>query len=584
MRVNGNLLRLFAKLSRRRKWQMFFVCQLMLVGALAEMATLGAVIPFLATLSGPSSRACEIPLIPCGLPLVEAAVIFSCIAVVATIIRVVLLYVSNRFTYALGADVGNEIYERVLHQPYQYHVMRNTSETIGGVNKVNLLVQQVISPLVQGVVSLVMGLGIFLALFQVDAQAATVAMVVFGALYVAALFFSRKTLRANSRIISERENKRIQAIQEGLGGIRDVLIDNAQPIYAKRFSLLNAQQRRAQATNAFVRSAPRYVIEGMGMLFMIALALWINRHGEVVDIIPVLGAMALGAQKLLPQLQQVYTAWASVSGNEAVLRDVLALLDNPMPPKMSLDAQAGAAQRAPNAAEALIDIRNLSFAYSSQRKPVLSGIHLQIRHGERIGVVGATGSGKSTLIDLIMGLLEPTAGAIAVEGHDLTRSNRTQWRSRLAHVPQSIYLSDATMAENIAFACELADIDHERIASAAQKAQLADFIERLPERYLTKVGERGVQLSGGQRQRIGLARALYKNADVLVLDEATSALDDLTEKAIMQFIDDLGREMTIIMIAHRVSTLAQCDRIIEIESGRIKRFCSYEELERRSVQ
>lgn len=573
---------MFEKISSRRKKQMAFVCFLMLVGAVAEVATLGAVIPFLATLSGPSSRACEFPLIPCNLPLAEASFLFACIAAVATLIRVMLLYVSNRFTFALGADIGNEIYKRVLYQPYQYHVARNTSEIIGGVNKVNLLVQQVINPLVQGAVSLVMVIGIFIALLSVDASAASLAMVVFGLLYVSASVFSRKTLRSNSQVISVRENKRIQAIQEGLGGIRDVIIDNAQAVYAGRFSRLNAQQRKAQATNAFIKSAPRYVIEGVGMLFMIALALWINRRGNLADIIPVLGAMALGAQKLLPQLQQIYAAWASVSGNEAVLKDVLVLLDNKVSAE-HITFQSYESGEVDNVSP-LIEIKNLSFSYVPHRVDVLSAIDLQINPGERIGLIGTTGSGKSTLIDLVMGLLEPTAGSIVIEGRELTVFNRVQWRSRVSHVPQSIYLSDATLAENIAFACEASEIDAERVASAARKAQLADFVEGLPDRYQTQVGERGVQLSGGQRQRIGLARALYKNADVLVLDEATSALDDKTEEAIMQSIERLGRDITIIMIAHRVSTLAKCDRIIEIEGGRIKRSCTYEELERRKVQ
>lgn len=581
MRVKGDLLRLFGKLSRRRKWQMLFVCLLMLIGALAEVATLGAVIPFLATFSGPSSRACEIPLIPCGLTLVEAAVIFSCIAVVATIIRIVLLYVSNRFTYALGADIGNEIYEKVLYQPYQYHVSRNTSEIIGGVNKVSLLVQQVINPIVQGSVSLVMAVGIFIALLNVDLYAAILAMVVFGSLYAAISFFSRRALRANGYIVAARENDRIQAIQEGLGGIRDVILDGAQVIYAHRFSRLNTEQRKAQANNFFIKSLPKYVVEGLGMLFMIALALWVNEKGRLVDIIPVVGAMALGAQKILPQLQQIYTAWASVSGNEAVLSDILSFLDNEIkvgrPARQSNVLNATSCRKL-SSTFPLIDVRGVTFRYASDRSSILSNINLRVNFGERVGIIGETGSGKSTLIDLLMGLLEPVNGVITVDGDELTDHTRGLWRSRVAHVPQSIYLSDATLAENIAFACEVSEINFARVEEVARKAQLSDFIDSLPNRYDTKVGERGVQLSGGQRQRIGLARALYKNADVLVLDEATSALDVKTENAIMQSIESLGRDVTIFIVAHRVSTLSLCDRIVEIERGHIKRECAYRDL------
>lgn len=579
-----NLEHLFRKMPKRRKWQMAMVSSLMLVGAVAEVATLGAVIPFLAILSGSDATSCKVPFLPCHISLAEASFIFASVAIVATLIKVVLLYVSNRFTYALGADIGNEIYMRVLFQPYQYHVAHNTSVTIGGVNKVNLLVQQVINPLVQSIVSLVMGMGIFIALLYVDATAAVAATIVFGLLYLAASILSHKMLRTNSQIIAERENKRIQAIQEGLGGIRDIIIDNAQTQYARRFGQLNAQQRKAGATNAFIRIVPRHVIEGLGMLSMVAVAWWISQLNSLADAIPVLGAMALGAQKLLPQLQQVYAASASIRGSEAVLRDVLVLLDNKIPREHSNNiGVTKSTGKSTDQNIPIIAIRGLSFSYIPHREEVLSAVDLCINQGERIGFIGTTGSGKSTLLDLIMGLLEPTSGFIEVEGEKLSSQNMRSWRSRIAHVPQAIYLSDATLAENIAFGREYSKIDFECIEMAAKKAQLADFIDGLPSRYHTKVGERGVQLSGGQRQRIGLARAFYKQADLLILDEATSALDDKTEDAIMQSIGNLDRDLTILMIAHRISTLSKCDRIVELDSGQIKRICKYQELRREEI-
>ncbi|ACT49383.1 ABC transporter ATP-binding protein [Methylovorus glucosotrophus] len=569
---------LYSKLSTRRKWQFFMVFGLMLIGAVAEVATLGAVVPFLAILSGKTvGGACKIPLIPCDLSLFEASLLFAAIAFIATLLRVTLLYVSNRFTFALGGDIGNEIYRRVLFQPYQYHIAQNTSEIIGGINKVNVLVQHVINPFVQGFVSLIMVLAILVALLQVDAVTAGVAMLTFSCLYVAASILSRRTLRANSSIISHRESLRIQAIQEGLGGIRDVIIDNTQRVYSNRFSQLNSQQRRAQATNSFIKTVPRYVIEGIGMMLMIVLAWWVSREGGLAEAVPVLGVLALGAQKLLPQLQQVYAAWASVSGNQAVIDDVLELLDQEIPSynALPIPKQNKAPQLRDNV---LIALHDVSFAYSPDGPDIMKGVNLTIHRGETIGFIGKTGSGKSTLTDLVMGLLEPTHGSIEIEGIPLSGHNRRGWQTRIAHVPQTIFLSDASIAENIALGCDPALIDMERIEQSVKKAQLSHFIEGLADGYNTKVGERGVRLSGGQRQRIGLARALYKNVDVLVLDEATSALDDTTELAIMDTIANLDDEMTVLMIAHRVSTLSKCDRIIEVEAGIIKRECNFQEL------
>jgi ABC-type multidrug transport system fused ATPase/permease subunit len=225
-----------------------------------------------------------------------------------------------------------------------------------------------------------------------------------------------------------------------------------------------------------------------------------------------------------------------------------------------------------------IVLHDLSFRYSNDGPEVIRQLSLQIPRGSRVGFIGKTGSGKSTVIDLIMGLLEPTSGGVEIDGRPLTSANRRAWQARIAHVPQSIYLADSSIAENIAFGLDARDIDQQRVREAARTAQLAEFIETLPRQYQTAVGERGVRLSGGQRQRIGLARALYKQADVLILDEATSALDDATEKAVMQAIDSIGKGITVLMVAHRVTTLRGSDRIFELKNGSLNREGSYQEV------
>jgi ABC-type multidrug transport system fused ATPase/permease subunit len=381
-------------------------------------------------------------------------------------------------------------------------------------------------------------------------------------------------------VITRNETKRLQAVQEGLGGIRDVLLDATQEIYHYRFTVLDYAMRRAQSANAMIGEAPRIIVEAAGTVLLVALAYALgHHHGGLAGALPVLGALALGAQKLLPQMQAAYRTWSYVNSSRGQLHDVLELLDAPIPQEYATRRRRPALSVV-DTGQPLIALREVGFRYNADADApnVLNGVTLEISRGARIGVVGATGSGKSTLIDLIMALLPPSAGRIEIDGETLTAENRLDWQARIAHVPQTIFLSDTSIAENIALGIPIEEIDLERVGLAARQAQLASFIETLPEGYQTTVGERGVRLSGGQRQRIGLARALYKQTDVLVLDEATSALDDATESDVMDAIRQLHDKMTVLIIAHRISTLRNCDWIIQLGSDGQARQVRYEAL------
>jgi len=301
----------------------------------------------------------------------------------------------------------------------------------------------------------------------------------------------------------------------------------------------------------------------------------------VARALPLLGALALGAQRILPVLQKVYEGWAQTLNAKDSLANVLELISQPLP---SVQGQ-GRAQ--PLALLQGLSFEAVHFAYGPELPEVLRGIDLEIRRGERIGIIGSTGSGKSTTLDLLMGLLLPTAGRILVDGEDLHDPEHPErlsaWRATIAHVPQSIYLADSSIAENIAFGLPKDQIDMQKVRLAAEQAQIAAFIESSPTGYNTFVGERGIRLSGGQRQRIGIARALYKQAQVLVFDEATSALDNETEVALMEAIEGLSKELTILMIAHRLSTERRCDRIYEFDQGQVKAYGSFTELQDRSA-
>jgi ATP-binding cassette subfamily B protein len=314
-------------------------------------------------------------------------------------------------------------------------------------------------------------------------------------------------------------------------------------------------------------------MEALGMLLIAALAYTLAQQADgIAQAIPILGALALGAQRLLPVMQQVYAAWTSIHGNSVSLRDTLDLLDQPLPD------HAGQPAAKPIRFQQQIKLNQISFRYSPQTPWVLRNLDLNITKGSRIGFIGTTGSGKSTLLDIVMGLLRPSEGSLEIDGQPVTTENHRAWQTRIAHVPQAIFLSDSTIEENIAFGVPKDQIDHERVRQAAQQAQIADRIDVWPKQYQTIVGERGVRLSGGQRQRIGIARALYKQADVIIFDEATSALDNETEQGIMQAIEGLGTELTILIIAHRLTTLKDCTQIVELGGGEVLQIGSYQNI------
>ena len=289
-----------------------------------------------------------------------------------------------------------------------------------------------------------------------------------------------------------------------------------------------------------------------------------QQESGMATAIPVLGALALGAQRLLPVLQQAYASYSTIKGSKSSFEDILNLLDQSLPEY----ADQPLPEPIPFAKE--IKLNNLNFRYSEDAPWVLKNVNLSLKKGSRIGFMGVTGSGKSTLLDIIMGLLPATEGGLMIDNQTINNQSRRAWQAHIAHVPQNIYLSDSTIEENIAFGIAKELIDHQRVKKAAQQAQIAELIEEWKDNYQTFVGERGIRLSGGQRQRIGIARALYKQANVLIFDEATSALDDQTEKKIMDEIYQISQNKTLIIVAHRLSTIKGCDQVYKIENGAVE--------------
>jgi len=580
------LKQLWHHLSERRRKQFWLLLILMILASITEIISVGAVLPFLGILTAPDQiyqhqlmqpvndilnlTSPEQLILPITLSFILAVLL-------AGTIRLTLLYVTTRLSFATGADLSINIYRRTLYQEYSVHVARNSSEVINGViSKTGVVIGGVISPTLNLISSMIIIAAIIGTLFVIDISIALSASIGLGTLYFVVIHYTKKQLQENSQTIADKSTQMVKSLQEGLGGIRDVLIDGSQQFFCDLYRKADIPLRRASGNNVFIGQSPRYAMEAVGMVLIATIAYTMSlRENGLTTAIPILGALALGAQRLLPALQQAYGAYSQLKGAHSSFQDVLTLLNQPLPQYVTQD---DAKLLIPVVFENEICLNNLNFRYTANTPWVLKNINLKLTKGARIGFIGITGSGKSTLLDIIMGLLPPTNGELVIDGAAITNKNRRAWQTHIAHVPQNIYLSDSTIEENIAFGVPKDKINQLQVEKAVKQAQISELIESWEEGYQTFVGERGIRLSGGQRQRIGIARALYKHANVLVFDEATSALDNETEQAVMDGIDGLDRGLTILIIAHRLTTLKGCDQVVKLDKNKIIKVGSFEEM------
>jgi len=577
------LSRLWVHISHHRRKQLAGLGGLMLLGTVAEVVSLGMVLPFLGAITAPDDifRHPWIQPIVTGLELTSSdqlllplSILFGFAALLSGVTRLSLLWAQTRLGNAIGNDLGSAAYRRTLYQSYAVHVARNSSEVVAVLmTKINTIVYFIIIPLLTLITSIVIVTTVVAFMFFVDPELTAMTFLGFGGLYVLVAYITKKRLARNSQCVTTGQNDVAQVVQEGLGGIRDVLIDGLQETYSQIYRRVDGRLRRALSNIAIMGGAPRPVIEAFGMVLISLLAYMLTQRQEgIIIVLPLLGTLALAAQRLLPLVQQGYAGWASMLGGQASLNDVLLLLEQSQP------AYSNQSPSVPMSFKHQISLNDLSFRYNSRGSWVLSNIDLLIPRGCRMGFIGTTGSGKSTLLDIIMGLLSPVSGTIRIDDVVLDETNQRAWQAHIAHVPQAIFLTDASIAENIAFGLQKEDIDWGRVQEAAKQAQIAGVIESWRDGYDTLVGERGIRLSGGQRQRIGIARALYKKADVLVFDEATSALDNDTERAVMETLDFMDKDLTILIVAHRITTLKNCDKIVELNGGLLQRISNYQDL------
>jgi ABC-type bacteriocin/lantibiotic exporter with double-glycine peptidase domain len=576
-------LNVFYFLEKNKKLKFLWLVILITCSSLMEALSIGVVVPFLSVLIDPSiilvradNYFIPIDLSDYSIDEIRSFLFLALILVFifSGVFRLLVLRFQTRFGMEIGTDLCVTVYRNILYFRYDEIILKNSSEILAVLQKARDLVGYIVLPSLIVISSSFMAIFICFTLIIIEPLVASLSFLGVGFLYLLASRMYRPFLVENSKAYAGEMIASNKLIQEAIGGFRDIVIDGSQQIYVDEFQASISNMQSSAGSNAIMSQTPRLLIETLGILIISGVSFLMLKMGYVfASLVPTLGAMVLGAQRLLPLFNQLYAAFSSMRGGAQSVIEVLGYL----PASVPIDAiDSGLPD--PVVFNKSIRLEDVAFTYSADRQLVLKGVNGSIPRGSIIGVIGETGSGKSTLTDLIMGLLVPTGGRIVIDGSSLDQDNIAHWRASVSHVPQSVFLADSSILENIALGSNKADIAFDRVVEAAEVAQLSDVIESLPNGYFTVVGERGVRLSGGQRQRIGIARAVYKRSKLLVLDEATSSLDNATEDAVMNAIHSMGDQMTIVIIAHRLSTLKNCHEVWEIKDGLINRTLDYVEV------
>ncbi len=567
-----NLIGLIGNLSKYRKTQLIQLLILMLMGGIAEFISLGAIVPFLAILID-TQQALDIPFVVFVLDVIninpsddiykQITILFIFVIIISNIIRFLLLTTIMKFNFSLGHDLGIKIYRNSLNTPYAECVLRNSSEIVGGINKLEHLTWIVLS-IINAMSGVIMIFFIFITILLISPVFASTLFLSLFAVYSIFFLISKNKLKKSSFIIGENSNKRVQLIQEGLGSIRDILLNHNQLVFLNQFKEIDLEMRNAQISNSIIGASPRFIIEAFAMVAIVLIAYFSisNNNTSTAYIVSTLGALTLGLQRLVPLAQHVYSGWTQFSGNKNILNDVMKLAKSSKLGEMDKIVKSISFNRA-------IEFKNVSFFYNNNESLVVDNVNFLIKKGTMVGLIGATGSGKTTIVDLLSTLLNPTNGEILVDNSPLNDNFYFKWKEKITYVSQHIYLLDASFAQNIAFGLSNNEIDLNIVKSVADQAQISKFIENNNNGYQTIIGENGVFLSGGQKQRIGIARALYKNSQILIFDEATSALDSETEENIILSIKNFKKDITIIIISHRATTMKYCDSIYKITDGKV---------------
>ena len=559
---------------------------LILLMALLDMIGVASILPFMAVLTNPDIIETNVILnnmfqiaARFGIEtnqqfIFTLGIVVFVLLILSLIFKALMMYLQIHFTIMREHSIGKRLVEGYLHQPYSWFLNRNSADLGKNIlSEVNSVISNGISPMLSLIAHGAVALALITLLIMTDPKLALIAFVTLGVAYGLIYKFTRGLL---ARIGQQRFNAnqlRFSAVSEAFSAVKEVKVGGLEQIYIERFSKPAQNYSKHMAMAGAIGQLPRYAIETITFGGMLLLVLYlISQSSAFISVVPIITLYAFTGYRLMPALQQIYLASSNLRFIGPALDDLYKDMKN-LKPTIShkvLDSIF---------LKKNITLNHIHYNYPNASRVTLKNIHLSISAGSTVGLIGATGSGKTTTVDIILGLLEAQIGTLEVDGHIIDKHNCRAWQRSIGYVPQQIYLADDSIAANIAFGTELKDIDQEAVECAAKIANLHEFvINELPQQYQTKVGERGVRLSGGQRQRIGIARALYHNPQVLILDEATSALDNLTEKEVMEAVNKISKNITIIMIAHRLSTVKKCDIIYLLEDGELKSQGTFDEL------
>jgi len=575
-----SLLRLtWLTLSKKRHYQIKLLFFIIFLNSIAEIICITLLFPYLGVIINPESLSTNNLVNSIGKILgvnqpEELILPLTIFFLIATIISGFVRYLFNFYALRVSSNIGSDLsinaYKTSINRPYKYHLSKNSNILITTITKdISEIVYFIFNPSFHLISAIIISVSIVSTLLIINFAITLTTFIFLLVIYFLFLKFSAKTIRNISKrnvLFSQNITK---LVQESLGGIRDVILSNNQKYYINQFQNNDRIYRREESFGNFLNLAPRLIIEPIAIALVASFGFFLVKVENNQNVIPILGAFSFSALRLLPFAQRLYEGITLPKLAKSRLINLLEILKNPPKEKRSIFKKKQKLVLKNN-----IQLKNVSYGYLSEGPLILKNLNFTINLGEKIGIIGKTGSGKSTLIDLIMGLIEPTSGNILIDKKDLFKGeidkNVELWQNSIMHVPQNIFLSDATIAENIAFGVHRKDIDLNRVYDAAEKSQLIEFVEKKAKGFETEVGEKGIRLSGGQRQRIGIARALYKKSRIIFLDEATSALDRKTEELVMGSFKNLGSEVTIIIITHRVNTLLNCEKVFELKDGKLE--------------
>ncbi|WP_236009580.1 ABC transporter ATP-binding protein [Vibrio ulleungensis] len=503
----------------------------------------------------------------------------------ASIVSMVTTWLLSIFAFKIGTEISDRLYRHYLKQDWLFHSSGSSAQLIKQVSTESIrITSQVILPLIQMNARVVLAICIVIVIFAYNPAVAFSGFLIFFLAYVGLYRTIKARLKKNGEDISDNSVLRFRLMNEGFGGIRDVLLLNRSRNFIKHFEESGVTFAEANGQNNALSIAPRYLMEfiAFGAMIGLILVLLKTHDGDLSAILPLLAVYALAGLKLLPAVQQIYASIALIKGNIAAFEEIRPeLIASKQSEKATTSTPMTNEEQRLEPKES-ISLQQVDFSYPNKSTLALSKLNMTFPVNQTVGIVGSSGSGKSTAIDILLGLIHPDNGKLLVDNQHVDQNNMRTWQNVIGYVPQTIFLSEGSIAENVAFGLLDSEIDYDRVNYALKLSRLEEFVSQLPNGVKTKVGERGVQLSGGQRQRIGIARSLYQNASVLVFDEATSALDGITEKLIMDAIADFSGSKTIIMIAHRLKTVEKCDIIYFLDKGTVTDSGTYKDLYNRN--